>query len=81
MSITINGVEFQELPYCCYSCKFFMDYGNHTECGYCTLFNKQKTKYGKLSKRCEDLFAKVATFQDGSEVVLVAKDKKEGGKR
>ena len=44
MSITINGVEFQELPYCCYSCKFFMDYGEYTECGYCTLFNKQKTK-------------------------------------
>ena len=42
MSITINGVEFQELPYCCYSCKFFLDYGNHTECGYCTLFNKQR---------------------------------------
>lgn len=76
MSITINGVEFQEITYCCYSCKFFIDYGNQTECGYCPLFNKQKTKYGKLSKRCEDLFAKVATFPDGSEVVIVAKEKK-----
>lgn len=76
MSITINGIEFYELPYCCYSCKFFLDYGKHTERGYCTLFNKQKKKYGKLSKRCAELFDKAATFPDGSELVIVYRDKK-----
>ena len=71
--VTINGKKFYEFPTCCYSCPFFLPWGDYTEKGTCTLLSITKNKYSNLSKRCSGIFDKARTYPDGAELVLVAK--------
>jgi len=47
--------------------------GKDRAAGICTLFDKRKSKYNNLPKRCQGMFDKAKTFPDGEELVLVIK--------
>lgn len=74
----INGKLFYDIPRMCGTCRFFLsfgkgDMGKDRAAGICTLFNKRKSKYNNLPKRCQGMFDKAKTFPDGEELVLVIK--------
>ena len=71
--VTISGTTFHEKPNMCGVCKWFSSFNPQQAGGrgYCTMFEKQKTYYCNIPKRCSDLFDKA--FAIGGEVVIVAK--------
>lgn len=69
--VTINGKTFCEVPPMCGNCPFLIVGGNDTM-GWCALFEKKKSKYANLPRRCTSLFERA--FQLGGELVIVAKD-------
>lgn len=70
MSITINGVCFNEEPYNCGSCPAFSA-GSKDKGGFCSFFEKQKWRYNSVPSRCKNLFAK--GFSIGGDLVIVIK--------
>jgi len=63
----------------CGACPFFLSFGKGTgmkdsSAGRCTQFDKKKSYYANIPKRCQDLFDKAQTYPDGTELVIVAKE-------
>lgn len=50
-----------------------MDANRDSSSGLCTQFDKRKSYYANIPKRCQDLFDKAQTYPDGTELVIVAK--------
>ena len=71
--VKINGTTFNEKPYMCGVCKWFNSFNPQQSGGrgFCTMFEKQKTYYCNIPKRCAEIFDKA--FAIGGEVVIVAK--------
>lgn len=74
----INGETFWSVPCMCGGCPFFLSFGKmdanrDSSSGLCTQFDKRKSYYANIPKRCQDLFDKAQTFPDGTELVIVAK--------
>lgn len=68
--MTINGKTFYEKPIMCGNCSFFLA-GRDDTMGYCTAFEKHKSRWANLPKRCVKLFAKA--FEMGGDLVIVTK--------
>jgi hypothetical protein len=76
--VLINGKKFWEKPCMCGSCPFFLSAGKGAGMkdninGFCTQFDKRKSQYSNLPKRCNDLFDKAFTYPDGTELVITIK--------
>lgn len=69
--MTINGRTFYEMPCMCGVCPFFLIGGFETM-GCCTLFEKHKSRYSHVPKRCSTLFDKA--FKLGGDLVIVIKE-------
>ena len=72
MSITINDIKFNEIPWSCGSCPAFLA-GSEDSGGFCIFFDKQKWRYSNIPSRCKKLFNK--GFQLGGDLVIVIRDK------
>ncbi|MBR3479250.1 MAG: hypothetical protein IKH32_00900 [Prevotella sp.] len=69
--MTINGQTFYEMPTMCGTCPFFLA-GREDTMGFCTCFNKHKSRWANVPKRCKELFEKC--FQIGGDLVIVIKE-------
>ena len=67
----INGKTFHEMPCMCGVCPFFLS-GRNDNRGFCTAFEKQKTRYANLPMRCRDLFTKAFEL-GGDDLWIVVK--------
>lgn len=59
-------------------CPFFLsfgklDMGRDSSSGVCTQFDKKKSYYANIPKRCQDLFDKASQYPDGTDLVIVQK--------
>lgn len=68
--MTINGKTFHEMPTMCGSCPFFLA-GCEDTMGWCTAFDKHKSRWANVPKRCSTLFEKA--FKLGGDLVIVIK--------
>ena len=71
MEMTINGQTFYEMPTMCGTCPFFLAEREDTM-GFCTCFNKHKSRWANVPKRCKELVEK--GFQIGGDLVIVIKE-------
>ena len=69
--MTINGQTFYEMPTMCGTCPFFLA-GREDTMGFCTCFNKHKSRWANVPKRCKELFDKA--FKLGGDLVIVIKE-------
>lgn len=70
----INGKTFHEMPCMCGACPFFLS-GRNDTMGFCTAFEKHKSRWANLPKRCRDLFTRA--FELGrDDLVIVMKTTK-----
>lgn len=69
--MTINGHKFYDMPTMCGNCPFHLA-GREDTMGWCTAFDKHKSKWANVPKRCNELFEKA--YQIGSDdLVIVTK--------
>jgi hypothetical protein len=76
MSISINGVAFDDVPGSCATCGFFYDgrtdLSPGSEIGHCLLFNENHHGWCSPPRRCAKLLRKAMRFYpDGSELCIV----------
>ena len=58
------------MPCMCGNCPFFLA-GRNDTMGFCIEFNKHKSKWANIPKRCSKLFTKA--FELGGDLVIVNK--------
>jgi hypothetical protein len=73
--ITINEISFKEIPEYCGICPAFLSDGRDYKMGFCSLFEKRKSKCINIPKRCKSLFVK--GFNIGGDLVIVLVQKNE----
>jgi hypothetical protein len=70
MSVTINGIAFDEAPRSCATCGFFSDgrteFRQGSEIGHCRLFNENHHGWRTPPRRCEKLLRKAMAYPDGT---------------
>ncbi|MDR1339386.1 MAG: hypothetical protein LBK58_04965 [Prevotellaceae bacterium] len=69
--IAINDISFNEIPEFCGNCPALLS-GRYDKMGYCSLFEKQKSKCVSIPKRCKTIFAK-GFETGGNDLVIVSK--------
>ena len=69
--MTINGLTFHEMPTMCGTCPFFLA-GREDTMRFCICFEKHKSRWANVPKRCKELFEK--GFQIGGDLVIVIKE-------
>lgn len=75
--IVLNGEKLYEMPTSCGVCPFFFS-GNsdfsHARKGHCRMWNEMHGVTIAPPRRCKRLFGMALKFQEGAEVVIVAKE-------